>query len=33
MNYAVLNFRVNSQSERERAIKQFLHEIAPAFVD
>jgi alkanesulfonate monooxygenase SsuD/methylene tetrahydromethanopterin reductase-like flavin-dependent oxidoreductase (luciferase family) len=33
MNYAVLNFKVNSQSERERAIKQFMHEIAPAFRD
>lgn len=33
MNYAVLNFRVKSQSERERAVKQFMHEIAPAFKD
>lgn len=31
MNYAVLNFRVNSQSERERSIKQFMQEIAPIF--
>lgn len=31
MNYAVLHFRVNSQSERERAIKQFMQEIAPTF--
>jgi len=33
MNYAVLHFRVNSQSERERAIKQFMQEIAPIFKD
>ncbi len=31
MNYAVLHFRVNSQSERERVIKQFMQEIAPTF--
>lgn len=31
MNYAVLHFKVNSQSERERAIKQFMQEIAPTF--
>lgn len=33
MSYALLNFKVNSQSERERAIKKFMHEIAPAFKD
>ena len=33
MNYAILNFRVESQSERERAIKQFMHDIAPSLVE
>lgn len=33
MSYALLNFKVNSQSERERAVKQFMQEIAPAFKD
>jgi len=31
MNYAILDFKVNSQSERERAIKLFMQEIAPGF--
>ena len=31
MNYAILNFRVNSQSERERMMKLFMKEIAPSF--
>lgn len=29
--YGILHFKVNSQSERERDIKRFMHEIAPAF--
>jgi probable F420-dependent oxidoreductase len=33
MNYALLHFEVNSQSERERAIRQFMQEIAPTFKD
>jgi probable F420-dependent oxidoreductase len=32
MNYAILNFRVKSQSERERSMKLFMKEIAPAFI-
>jgi probable F420-dependent oxidoreductase len=31
MNYAILDFKVNSQAERERAIKLFMQEIAPGF--
>ncbi len=30
MNYAIINFRANSQSERERSMKLFMKEIAPA---
>jgi probable F420-dependent oxidoreductase len=30
MNYAILHFRVNSQSDRERDIKRFMQEIAPS---
>jgi probable F420-dependent oxidoreductase len=31
MTYAIINLKVNSQKERERAIKQFMNEITPAF--
>ena len=31
MTYAIINFKVNSQAERERVIKQFTKEISPAF--
>jgi len=33
MNYAILHFRVNSQSERERAYTQFMNEIAPSITE
>lgn len=33
MNYAILHFRVNSQSEREKAFTLFMNEIAPAFAE
>jgi probable F420-dependent oxidoreductase len=31
MTYAIINFKVSSQAERERVIKQFIKEISPAF--
>jgi len=33
MNYAIINFKVSSQAERERVMKQFMHEIAPSLVE
>jgi len=33
MNYAIVNFKANSQAERERSIKQFSQDIAPAITE
>jgi probable F420-dependent oxidoreductase len=33
MNYAIVNLRANSQAERERFIKQFSQDIAPALLE
>jgi probable F420-dependent oxidoreductase len=33
MTYAIVNLKVGTQAERERALKQFMSEIAPAVID